>query len=341
MTDIKNKVTGIWKKYKLIILAVLGVAFLIIPLFVNKSYIMGIFCRVFMYATLAGSLNVINGYTNQFSLGHAGFFCVGAYLTAILTTNLNISFWIVLPLSGILAALIGLLVVLPTLKLQGMYLSIVTMGFSEIIRLIALNWNSVTGGPDGIKGIPSPTLFGLRISKASQYYYLFFIVLVLFLFFTSRVLKSKIGRAWISIREDQLAARSLGIEINKYKAMNFMYGAFWAGIIGAVYAPYFKYISSDMFTLDEGFNIMSMAIIGGLGTLVGPLLGSGIVSLLTEFLRPVSQYRMVVYAILIIVVMWLRPQGIAGDSASILAGANVKLFKKFKKKANNAERKEV
>lgn len=328
MGRIKNESTAFFKKYKLILLGVLFVVSLILPAFVKSSYIMGVFCQIFMYATLAGSLNVINGYTNQFSLGHAGFFCVGAYMEAILSTSAHISFWILLPLSGLFAALIAFLVVLPTLKLRGMYLSIVTMGFSEIIRLIALNWNSVTGGPDGIKGIPSPRLFGLRISKSGQYYYLFLIVLLLFLFFTARILKSRVGRAWISIREDQLAARSLGIEINKYKAINFMYGAFWAGMIGAIYAPYFKYVSSDMFTLDEGFNILSMAIIGGFGSLIGPVLGSGIVNLLTEILRPVSQYRMVVYALLIITIMWIRPQGLAGDSASVLAGGAKKIFRK-------------
>jgi len=317
------------KRKTSLLLALLAIL-LVIPLFVEKSYIMGVFCRIFMYAILAGSLNVINGYSNQFNLGHVGFFCVGAYVEAILSTTYHVNFWLLLPFAGICAALSALLVVLPTLKLQGMYLSIVTMGFSEILRLIALNWNTVTGGPDGIKGIASPLLFGIKISKSGQFYYLFLLVLVLFLFFTNRVLKSRLGRAWIAIREDQLAARSLGVEISTYKAINFMYGAFWAGLAGAIYAPYFRFISSDMFNLDESFNILSMAIIGGLGTLAGPVFGSAIVSILSEVLRPVSQYRMLVYAALIIVVMWIRPQGLYGDSASILAGNSIHLFKKKK-----------
>ena len=334
MTGLKENLKSFYKKYKIIILGVLFVILLILPKVVHGSYEMGVMCRIFSYALLAGSLNVVNGYSSQFSLGHAGFYCVGAYVEAILATSAGVSFWIALPLSGIVAAAVSMLVVWPTLKLRGMYLSIVTLGFSEIIRLTALNWNSLTGGPNGIKGIPSPMLFGFKISKAEHFYYIVLILLVIFLFITSRIIKSRVGRAWISIREDQLAARSLGVEVSKYKAMNFMYGAFWAGIAGAAFAPYFKFIASDMFSLDEGFNILSMVIIGGMGTLVGPMLGSTIVNLLTEFLRPISEYRLVVYALIIIIMMWVRPQGLVGDSTSILAGGK-NIFKRRVKKAKN------
>jgi branched-chain amino acid transport system permease protein len=320
MINIKNKLSIVDKKIKFIIIAVLFVALAIFPLVYPKSYVMGVMCRIYMYIILAGSLNVINGYSGQFNIGHAGFYCTGAYFEAILATKLGVSFWIALPLAGIFTALIGLLVSLPTLRLRGIYLAIVTMGFSEIIRLIALNWNSLTGGPNGIKGVPSPMLFGNKISKSTQYYYIFFALVIIFLYVTNRVIKSRVGRAWVSIREDEMAARSLGVETSRFKAMNFMYGAFWAGIAGAAFAPYFKFIASDMFTLDEGFNILSMVIIGGQGTLIGPIVGSVIVNFLTEFLRPISEYRLVIYALLIIIMMWVRPQGIVGASSSILAG---------------------
>lgn len=307
-----------------ILLAMVFVFLLLLPLICNRSYVMGVMCRILMYTILAGSLNVINGYSGQFNIGHAGFYCVGAYFEAILATKLGVNFWIALPLAGIFTALIGLLISLPTLKLRGIYLAIVTLGFSEIIRLIALNWEPVTGGPNGIKGIPAPVLFGIRISGSSKFYYIFLFLAILFLFVTYRVINSRVGRAWISIRENELAARSLGVETNKYKAYNFMYGAFWAGIAGAAFAPYFKFIASDMFTLDEGFNILSMVIIGGQGTLAGPIVGAVLVNFLTEFLRPIAQYRMVVYALLIILTMWLRPQGLVGASSSVLAGGRVK-----------------
>jgi branched-chain amino acid transport system permease protein len=139
----------------------------------------------------------------------------------------------------------------------------------------------------------------------------------------------------MSIREDELAARSLGVETRFWKAANLMYGAFWAGIAGGAFSPYFKFISSDMFSLDEGFNILSMVIIGGQGTLIGPAAGSIIVNLLTEVLRPISQFRLVVYALLIIFMMWLRPQGLVGASKSILAGGRVSSGKALKKRTGS------
>jgi branched-chain amino acid transport system permease protein len=308
---------------KVTFLAIIGLLLILFPVVYPKSYVMGVACRILMYVILAGSLNVINGYSGQFNIGHAGYYCIGAYTAAILTTKLGWSFWIVLPLGGHMAALVGLLVATPTFKLRGIYLAIVTLGFSEIILLVALNWQSLTGGPFGIKGIPAPLLFGFRITKSIHYYYIFLALAVLFLLATYLIINSRVGRAKVSIREDQDAARSLGIETRFYKGLNFMYGAFWAGIAGAAFAPYFKFISSDMFSLDEGFNILSMVIIGGQGTLIGPVLGSMIINFLTEFLRPISQYRFVVYALLIIVMMWIRPQGLAGASHSILASNRI------------------
>jgi len=272
---------------------------------------------------VAGALNSFNGYSGQTCLGIAGFFCIGAYTEAVLATKLHLSFWLLLPISGIITALIGLLIALPTLKMRGIYLSIVTLGFSEIVRLIALNWTGVTGGALGIKGIPAPELFGYSIKNAKSYYYIFLVIAALFLFVTNRVVHSRVGRAWMSIREDQLASRSLGVETPKYKAMNFMYGAFWAGVVGATYAPYVKFIDSTYFTLDEGWNVLSMVIIGGQGTLLGPILGAGIVNFITEILRPIGEWRLVAFAILIIVMLWLRPQGLAGASDSILSGKKI------------------
>lgn len=303
-----------------------GIAILaILPLVVTSSYAMGILCRILMYTVLAGSLNVINGYSGQFNIGHAGYYLIGSYSEAILATRLGISFWIALPLAGVITALFGFLVAQPTLKLKGIYLAIVTLGFSEIIRLVALNWEWLTGGPIGIKGIPVPVFFGIKISRANEYFYIFLVIAIIFVFLTNRVIHSRIGRAWISIREDELAAKSLGVEASRYKATNFMYGAFWAGIAGGAFAPYFKFIDSTMFTLDEGFNILSMVIIGGQGTLIGPLVGATLVNFLTEVLRPIQQYRLVAYAVLIIAMMWLRPQGLIGASNSILAGGKIKV----------------
>ncbi len=320
MKKVKNTIV----KYKLFfILAGLAIL-LLLPLVITKSVYMRHVCNVLIFATLASSLNIINGYSGQMCLGQAGFFAVGAYTCAILTTNYGWSFWVVWPVAGCLAALMGYLVSLPTLRLQGIYLSFVTLGFSEIIRIIAQTWTPVTGGNMGIKGIPFPIIFGKELFKPHDYYYILLATLLLFLFITSRILRSRIGRAWISIREESNAARSLGVEISRYKSMNFTYGAFWAGMIGAAYAPYVNFVDSSQFSLDTGFDALAMVVIGGQGTLIGPIIGSVVVTVLTESLRFLQYWRFVIYALIIIAMMWVRPQGIAGASNSILAGGKIR-----------------
>ena len=192
-----------------------------------------------------------------------------------------------------------------------------TIGFSEIVRLTALNWTGLTGGAMGMKDIARPVIFGMTISSTQQFYYLFLIFAALFVFMTSRIVKSRVGNAWQSIREDQLAARSLGVEVMPYKMRNFLYGTFWAGLAGALYAPYLMYIDSTIFTLDEGFTVLCMVLIGGLGTIIGPIAGSIVVIFLMEGLRFLSNYPHRIYGLTIILVMWLRPQGILAPPSPI------------------------
>lgn len=324
-----SKIKSLYEKHRLIVLLVLFIVSLIFPLVFQQALILRYVCTIMVYATLAGSLNVINGYSGQTCLGQVGFFCIGAYICAVLMKNFGVSFWIVLPLAGIMAALVGLIVSLPTLKLSGIYLSIVTLGAAEIIRIIAQTWTPVTGGALGIKQIPYPNFFGVELFRPKYYYYIFLFIGIIFLFITDRVLKSRVGRSWMAIREDQIAAKSLGVETSKCKCINFMYGAFWAGIIGAAYAPFVNYIESSQFTTDTGFNVLAMVVIGGQGTLLGPIVGSTIVTILTEALRFLENWRYVIYAIIIIFMMWVRPQGLLGASDSILAGG--KIEKKDKK----------
>ncbi len=311
-------------KYRVIAILLLLVALCVLPFVVKKALYVRYACNILMFTTLAGSLNVINGYSGQFNLGQAGFFAIGAYTCAILSTKFAIDFWLLLPIAGMFAALVGLIVALPTLKLNGIYLAVVTLGASEIIRVIAQTWQPVTGGALGIKNVPYPWLFGLDTFRPKYYYFIFLVIAILFLVITRRVLKSRVGRAWISIREDQIAARSLGVETSFYKSLNFMYGAFWAGVVGAAYAPFVNYIEASQFSLDAGFNVLAMVVIGGQGTLIGPIVGSVIVTILTETLRFLEAWRYVIYAVIIIMMMWVRPQGIAGASQSMLAGGKIK-----------------
>ncbi|MGO5164788.1 MULTISPECIES: branched-chain amino acid ABC transporter permease [unclassified Candidatus Paralachnospira] len=332
-----QKMKEFYSKYKVWVLLALFVVMAILPFVIKKTLYIRYLCNIMMYATLAGSLNAINGYSGQMCLGQAGFFAIGAYTSAALSKNFGISFWLLLLVGGILAMLVGFIVSLPTLRLNGIYLSITTLGASEIIRIIAQTWTPVTGGSLGIKQIPYPSFFGLDLFKPKYYYFIFLFLLVLFLFVTNRVLKSRVGRAWMSIREDQIAAKSLGVETSFYKSVNFMYGAFWAGVIGVAYAPFVNYIEASQFTTDAGFNVLAMVVLGGQGTLAGPILGAAVVTVLTEALRFLESWRYVIYAILIIAMMWIRPQGLIGASKSMLAGGKIKMKEEKAKKTEGGK----
>ena len=295
------------------VIAVIMALLFFVPIVITDKAVVNVMTLVLLYIVLVSSLNVVNGYSGQFNVGQAGFYCIGAYTAAILSTRFGWSFWILLPVSGIMAALVSLLLSIPTAKLKGMYFTIVTLGFSEIVRQLCLNWTSLTRGPRGISGIPSPGFFGISYSRNAFFYYVLFTITVVMLFCTNRVLKSRIGRAWRSIREDDAAAASLGVQVARYKMLNFAYSAFWAGVAGCVYVFFQRFVSPDSFTLDESFNILAMNVIGGQGTLLGPIVGSMVINLITEMFRSALQYRMLLYSALIIIMMWIRPQGLVGS----------------------------
>ncbi len=310
------------RKYRWVLICLLLAVALILPQVIS-SYLAGILCRILLFGTLAGSLNVINGYSGQMNIGHAGFVCIGAYTGAILATRTGVPFVLQLVCGGILASLVAWVLSKPMQRLKGIYLAIITMGFCEITRIISLNWVGLTGGPLGIKNIPAPVFFGVKFNTPERYAYIFLAILVIFTFLTGRVLNSRVGRAWISIREDDLAARSLGVKLGHYRSINLMYGAFFAGVCGAAMGPYYRYIASDMFSMDMSFNILSMVILGGQGTLIGPIVGAAIINTVTEAFRFAQEYRMVLYAVIIIAMMWIRPQGLIGVSNSMLSGRGI------------------
>ncbi len=288
-------------------------ALLLFPLFLRNEYFMRVATVVVLYALLASSLNVINGYSGQFNIGHAAFYCIGAYTTAILAKRFDVSFWLLLPIGGTVAAMFGFLLGLPTLRLRGIYFAMITLGFSEIIRLTVLNWQSLTRGPMGIPGIPFPEFFGVPFRSNAQFYYTILGITILMLFLTRRVLCSRIGRAWIAIREDEVAARAMGIEVLRFKLLNLAYGAFWAGVAGCFYAFFASFISPDSFTLDEGFSMLAMVLLGGQGTLIGPVIGATFLTILSETFRTIAQYRLIIYGVAILLVIHLQPQGIVGS----------------------------
>ncbi|MCD6322074.1 MAG: branched-chain amino acid ABC transporter permease, partial [Clostridiales bacterium] len=202
-----EKLKNFYEKRKtLLILALLAVS-IVLPFLIDKASVMSIIVKILFYVILASSLNIINGYSGQFNIGHAGFVLIGAYTLSILA-HLGWPIWVLYIVAGFVTSIIGLLIALPTLRLRGIYLALVTLAFSEILRLVALNWTSLTGGPMGIKGIPAPWFFGLRSTSPHNYYFIVLIFVILCLFTSYRVINSKVGRAWMSIREDDHAAMS-------------------------------------------------------------------------------------------------------------------------------------
>ena len=331
---ITGRVTKYYKKYNTLLILLCFVIAAILPYTVIKtSYALGVITKMIMYAIAASGLNIINGYSGQTNLGMAGFMGIGSYTAAVLWFKLAAPTALGFLAGILLAGIMGYILSLPTLRLEGTYLTIITLGFSEVIRMIFVNWNDVTNGMVGIMGIPSLDIFGFKLQAGTKIYYLFALAfLALVIFCLRRILNSRVGRAWISIREGKDAALSLGVEVAKYKSLNFVIGAMVGGLAGCIMVFYYRQTSPDMFTLDEGFNVLAMVTVGGTGTLLGPVVGSVFVLFLTEVLRFAARYRLVLYAILIIGTMWLRPQGIAGAKDSTIA--HFAAFKFLKKEAN-------
>jgi len=249
---------------------------------------------------LAASLNLINGYTGQFSLGHAGFMAVGAYVGVVLTTNFHAAFPIALLAGGVAAGLLGALIGLPTLRLRGDYLAIATLGLGEIVRIVIINVPYV-GGAAGFKGIQHLTSFT----------WVFFLMLVT-LFIIKNFVNSRHGRACLAIRENEIAAESMGVNTTVYKVLAFTIGAFFAGVAGVLFGHNMYILSPASFTFMQSFNILIMVVMGGLGSMTGSIAGALVVTFLSAALASFPNARMIIYALALILLMFYRPQGLFG-----------------------------
>ncbi len=274
-----------------------------------------------IYALMAMGQNVITGYVGLLSLTQAGFFAIGSYTTAILSVNFGWNFWLTVPLAGIIAALFGVLIGLPTLRLKGDYLAIATLGFGEIVRNVLNNWDSLTRGPMGIQRIPMVTILGYRISPYTKYSFMIMVwifVLVGYLLF-DRLAKSRMGRALEAIREDEIAASSMGINTTKYKVWAFALGAFAAGIAGSLEAVFTLSVTPGSFTFMVSIMVLCMVVLGGMGNFKAVVLGAFIIQFISYFPQLVGlsnvippQFRQVLFGVILVVMMIWRPQGILG-----------------------------
>lgn len=293
-------------KKNILILGTILLTFGIVQAFISIGIINSFYeitiATICINIILAVSLNLVTGFTGQFSLGHAGFMSIGAYVCAIITMEMNSTLgFLIGTLAGALAAaFVGILIGIPTLRLKGDYLAIATLGLAEIIRVVFLNME-ITNGAAGLNGIPRFT---------NWLWLCFFTVATIVLI--NNFIKSSHGRACISIREDEIAAESMGINTTKYKVMAFAIGAFFAGIAGALYSSYFYFLKPDLFGFLKSIDILVIVVLGGMGSLTGSVIAAIVLAVLTTFLQSFTAVRMIVYAALLVAIMIFRPQGIMG-----------------------------
>ncbi len=294
------------------LLGIIAVCALVFP-FVFSTYQTNIMITALMYVMLGLGLNIVVGVAGLLDLGYVAFYAVGAYCYALLHLHFGIGFWTALPIGALLAASFGVLLGFPVLRLRGDYLAIVTLGFGEIIRLILENWNEFSRGPSGISNIPRPGLFGMDMSLDFAITYLYFLMigLVLFtIFVVNRLQRSRIGRAWFALREDEIACQAMGIDKTKTKLAAFALGATWAGMVGVIFAAKTTFVNPASFTFLESAIILCIVVLGGMGSIIGVILGAFVLILLPEYLRAFADYRMLVFGAVLVLMMIFRPQGI-------------------------------
>jgi branched-chain amino acid transport system permease protein len=298
----------------------------------SNRYIIDIGTTVLIYVMLGWGLNIVVGLAGLLDLGYVAFYAVGAYSYALLATTFGWSFWICLPLAGLFAALFGVMLGFPVLRLRGDYLAIVTLGFGEIIRIVLLNWSPVTGGPNGIAAIPRPSFFGYEFTRnpgedeqafhellgvaysgEHRVIFLYFLILLLALLTNLVVLRLRrlpIGRAWEALREDEIACKALGINPTNTKLTAFALGAMFGGFAGSFFATRQGFISPESFTFIESAIILAIVVLGGMGSQIGVVLAATVLVVLPEMARELEQYRMLIFGAAMVAIMVWRPAGL-------------------------------
>ncbi|MBN9510650.1 MAG: high-affinity branched-chain amino acid ABC transporter permease LivM [Alphaproteobacteria bacterium] len=315
-------------------------AALTLPLYGGR-YMIDVGILVLTYVMLGWGLNIVVGLAGLLDLGYVAFYAVGAYSYALMAATFHLGFWTALPIAGLLAACWGVMLGFPVLRLRGDYLAIVTLAFGEIIRVVLINWTTLTGGPNGISDIPRPTLFGLRFvgsgdpdtfasffhleySVTQRFVFLYYVILALALltnWVSLRLRRLPLGRAWEALREDEIACRALGINVTITKLTAFAMGALFGGLAGAFFATRQGFVSPESFTFIESALVLSIVVLGGLGSQLGVALAALVMIGGSELFRDFDEYRMLIFGLALVIMMVLRPRGlIAGRTPSVALG---------------------
>jgi branched-chain amino acid transport system permease protein len=294
----------------------LCVAAVLVPLVVRDGYVIHLLNVLGIYVILSSGLNISVGLAGLLHLGYAGFYGLGAYCGAIISTRVVpgswLGFWAGLPAAVAIGMLAGALVGAPSLRLRGHYFAIATLGFGEIVRSLMLNLTGLTQGPFGIKAIPSPKLLALDLGQGPRFYYLVAAFASLALYGIWNLQYGRFGRFWRAVREDETVAQVMGVDVFAAKMWALMISSALAAVAGWLYAHYVSYINPSNFTLDESILVLCMVILGGRGTFWGPIIGSALLVLFPELLRPIAELRLLVYGAALVVLMAVRPEGVVG-----------------------------
>lgn len=301
------------KKLRIIIYVATLIMVIALPKIGLSSYIIRVMTMIALYSLLGQSLNLITGYTGQVSIGHAGFCAIGGYASALLNVTFGMNFVLSALCAMVIAGIFGFLLGAPTLRLSGTYLTIATLGFGEIVRMIALNWEGLTGGPLGVANITRPVILGKELTtfNGGLFYLSMFLLLIVSLAIYA-IVRSKMGRAFMAIRDDALAATLMGIEVTRYKVISFVISAMIAGLGGSFYVHMVRFIDPNTFNFDISILIVSIIILGGMGTMRGIFLGAILLISFPEILRFASEYRFIVYGFILVIMIRFKPEGLLG-----------------------------
>lgn len=291
-------------------LATLGLA--VLPFLPVSAYILQIGTNAWLFGMLALSLTLVAGTVGQVSLGHAALLAIGAYTSALLSLDFRLPVGLSIICGGLMSAALGTLLVSPSFRMRGHYVSIATLAIGEIVSLTILNWESVTRGPIGVVGIPPLSLFGHELVSAASVYWFSLAVMVVLALLQMRLLNSHLGRSFRAIREDDVAARAYGLGLNRYKALAFIFGGFGAGVSGAIAAHLYSYINHETFNTQQSILALTIVILGGLGNVVGAIVGAVALVGLPELFRVAAEYRILIYGLVLLLLVRFRPQGLLG-----------------------------
>jgi branched-chain amino acid transport system permease protein len=315
---------------------IFSLIFASIPLFIKNDYYLHLLIMAGFYILLTEGLNLIVGYVGELSLGHQAFLGIGAYVSAIFALRLGAPFWLSFVAAGIIGGLISFGLGYITLRLRGAYFVIVTICFAGIIHLITLNSDTLTGGPMGLGGIPAPMIaigsWKLEVSTKTSYYYFIFGLVLATLYLCYRIVNSRLGRACIGIRENEELAESLGISAFRYTLMFSIIGGILASIAGSFYAYYVSFVSPELMSFHQMVTMLLMLVIGGRGTVIGPVIGAILFTIIPEYLRAVAQFRMPIYGLLLISAILITPRGIVPAIANLWDARKGMLYERIWKR---------